>query len=76
MTTSAASLRGDLVWETIPKLVIAQAHELGARVAIVDIDWTLSYDELLAETRQCARALLASGVQRGDRVAIWAEGGC
>ncbi|MBS3805015.1 MAG: AMP-binding protein [Oleiphilaceae bacterium] len=35
-----------------------------------DIRWT--YRELQAEVNRCARALIAIGVNRGDRVGIWA----
>ncbi|MDQ2849747.1 MAG: AMP-binding protein [Actinomycetota bacterium] len=46
----------------------------GAREALVDVPsgrrWT--YDELVADVDLVARALLATGVQRGDRVGIWA----
>jgi acyl-CoA synthetase (AMP-forming)/AMP-acid ligase II len=50
----------------------ARAPQLGARAAIVDVDRTLTYDELLTEVRGVAAAFLARGVERGDRVAIWA----
>ena len=43
------------------------------RTALVAEDGvTLSYAELDAQRVQCARALLALGIQRGDRVALWA----
>jgi HIP---CoA ligase len=65
-------LRGDLRWGTIPALVDARAEESGERTAIVDVDRTLTYEELRLEARRFAKALLAVGVERGDRVAIWA----
>ena len=58
---------------TIPQLAHFAAERFGTRRAIVDEDGaTLSYLELQAQARDTARALLAAGVERGDRVAIWA----
>jgi acyl-CoA synthetase (AMP-forming)/AMP-acid ligase II len=53
-------------------MLTARAPELGQRAAIVDVDRTITYEELLAEARRAAAAFLARGVERGDRVAIWA----
>src|SRR5204863_525577 len=72
VSAAAGSLRGDLRWGTIPALLTSRAGATPHRRAVVDVDRVLSYEELLAESRRCGRALLASGIDRGDRVAIWA----
>lgn len=57
---------------SIAAMLHASAHEHADRVAVVDGDRTMSYTELFEESRRFAAALVAEGVQRGDRVAIWA----
>jgi len=50
--------------------VVAAHHEREALVSRHQaIRWT--YAELDGQVERCARALLASGVERGDRVGIW-----
>src|ERR1700733_5581355 len=43
----------------------------GDRLAVIDGPRRLSYAELAAQARTMTRALMASGVQAGDRVAVW-----
>jgi acyl-CoA synthetase (AMP-forming)/AMP-acid ligase II len=57
---------------TIPALVQRAAERFGEREAMVDADVRLSFAEFASEVERAARALLASGVERGERVAIWA----
>ncbi len=56
---------------TIPNLV-AEAARFGDRAAITDGERTLSYGDLAEASREFGAALIASGVEPGDRVAIWA----
>ncbi len=58
-------------WPSIPALSAAAAERFGAAPAIVDGERTLSWIELDDEARTFAAALVASGVEPGDRVAIW-----
>jgi acyl-CoA synthetase (AMP-forming)/AMP-acid ligase II len=53
-------------------MVSETAQRLGAAEAVVDGDRRVSYAGLLANFRRLTAALLAAGIQRGERVAIWA----
>jgi HIP---CoA ligase len=64
--------RGDLVWGSIPGLVRSAAERFGDGEALVDGDVRLSFSGLAASVDQATRAVIALGVERGDRVAIWA----
>jgi acyl-CoA synthetase (AMP-forming)/AMP-acid ligase II len=67
--------RGDREHVTISRLVRAAAERHGNRPAIVDGDEVLSFAQLAGEVKRAARSLLASGIARGDRVALWAPNG-
>ena len=58
---------------TIPRLLDAAAERYGARPAIEDGGVTLSFGALRERAHEAARAFVALGVERGDRVAIWAQ---
>ena len=58
--------------QTIPRLVQAAGERFGKASAIEDGDFRLSFDELAAAGIEAARAFMAAGIARGDRVAIWA----
>ena len=64
--------RGDLEFGTIPELLAVAAARHGERTAVEDRLTALTYRALLALTTRAARALMARGIERGDRVAIWA----
>src|SRR5918994_4061495 len=68
------SVRGDLEWGTVPRLVRSSASRFPSREAIVDVDagLTLSFPQLAAAAHDAARAFLAHGIEPGDRVAVWA----
>lgn len=57
---------------TIPCLVVEAGQRHGEHPAVVDGDNTVSYQELADLVLRAARAYIASGVQPGDRVALWA----
>jgi acyl-CoA synthetase (AMP-forming)/AMP-acid ligase II len=57
---------------TIPAALARAVERFGDREALVDGDLRLSYTQLATEVDRAARALVASGVQKGDRIAIWA----
>jgi acyl-CoA synthetase (AMP-forming)/AMP-acid ligase II len=58
--------------ETIPGLVARAAERFQAREALVEGDTRLSFVELADAAARASRALVASGVAPGERVAIWA----
>ncbi len=58
--------------ETIPGLLARAAEQFAEREALVDEDARLSFAELAAQAERAGRALTASGITKGDRVAIWA----
>ena len=58
-------------WESIPAMSAAAAERFGDRPAIVDGEMRLSHAQLFEAARTFAAALVESGVQPGDRVAIW-----
>jgi acyl-CoA synthetase (AMP-forming)/AMP-acid ligase II len=57
---------------TIPAALARAVERFGDREALVDGDVRLSFVELAGEVDRAARALMASGIDQGDRVAIWA----
>ncbi len=70
--------RGDLQWETLPGLVHDAAARFGDAEAVVDRNgpggtttrW--SFDRLAEQVATATRAVVAHGIEPGDRVAIWA----
>jgi acyl-CoA synthetase (AMP-forming)/AMP-acid ligase II len=71
---SETSVRGDLEWGATPRLLADSARRFADRDAVIDIDAgvTLTFAGLAAAAAEAARAFLAGGIERGDRVAIWA----
>ncbi|WP_161958586.1 class I adenylate-forming enzyme family protein [Ornithinimicrobium cavernae] len=61
--------------QRISDYVVRHAEASPDRTALISHDWNLTYRELRDEVDRHARALLAAGVQRGDRVALMATPG-
>src|SRR3954453_16079122 len=57
---------------SIPDLLARTVEKYGDRRAVVDGATELTYAELSERARGFAAALVAAGVEAGDRVAIWA----
>ena len=70
--TPGAAATDPLAAKTIPKLVEAAAATYASRVAVEDGAARITFAALAAEMRRAARAYVAAGIERGDRVAIWA----
>ncbi len=60
---------------TIPALLLADEAEAPDMLALVTEDARVTYAELAASARAFAAGLIASGVRRGDRVAVWLPNG-
>jgi HIP---CoA ligase len=58
--------------DTVPAVVAEAAERFAGLPAVIDGDTRLSYDELVDQAESFGAALVASGVEKGDRVAIWA----
>jgi HIP---CoA ligase len=57
---------------TIASLTATAAEQYGDKQAVIDGDVTISYAQLFDRARDFGAALVASGVDPADRVAIWA----
>ncbi|MGE5719887.1 MAG: AMP-binding protein, partial [Nocardioidaceae bacterium] len=57
---------------TLPGVLRAAASRYVDREAVVDGETRLTYTELHERVRRTAAALIALGVEKGDRVCIWA----
>ncbi|MFE0515285.1 FadD3 family acyl-CoA ligase, partial [Streptomyces sp. NPDC058964] len=65
-------MRGDMEWGSIPGLVRSAAERHADAEAVVEGRTRISYAELGARVERAAAACVASGLEVGDRVAIWA----
>ncbi|BCO34502.1 fatty acid--CoA ligase [Mycobacterium heckeshornense] len=59
-------------WATIPEMVLSAADRFGDAEAVVDGSVRLSFAQLVDRIRCAAGAFAAIGIDKGDRVAIWA----
>jgi acyl-CoA synthetase (AMP-forming)/AMP-acid ligase II len=57
---------------TVPRLMLRAAEQYGDALAIDDATVRLTFTELTQTALQASRAFLAAGIERGDRVAVWA----
>jgi acyl-CoA synthetase (AMP-forming)/AMP-acid ligase II len=66
------TVRSEVTWPTVPAMVRDAARRFGDAQAVVDGERRVGFIELSTMVDGAARALLASGIERGDRVAVWA----
>ena len=57
---------------TVPALIEHNTRRWGEKEAVKDGGVRLSWNALDRERRRVAKALLAAGIRKGDRVAVWA----
>ena len=65
-------MRTEVAWPTIPAMLRDGATRHGDADAVVDGDRRVSFRELRELVDGVARGLLTLGIERGDRVAVWA----
>jgi acyl-CoA synthetase (AMP-forming)/AMP-acid ligase II len=58
--------------QTVPALIRSLPKRFGERDAVLDRGRRISYPEFAAQVQQAAGALVAHGVEPGDRVCLWA----
>ncbi len=59
-------------WETIPEMVLSSADRFGDAEAVVDGPLRLSFTEVVDRIRCAAGAFRDLGIEKGERVAVWA----
>jgi acyl-CoA synthetase (AMP-forming)/AMP-acid ligase II len=59
-------------WETIPRMVLGAGDRFRDSEAVVDGALRLTFTELTDRVRRAAGAFASAGIEKGDRVAIWA----
>jgi len=72
VVVSGFEVRTEVAWPSIPAMVRDGARRFAATEAVVDGDRRVTYAELADRVGDVARALMASAVETGDRVAVWA----
>ncbi|MFD5162241.1 FadD3 family acyl-CoA ligase [Streptomyces hawaiiensis] len=65
-------MRADTAWGSVPGLVSAAAERYADVEAVVEGRTRVTYAELGARVERAAAACLATGIEPGDRVGIWA----
>ena len=65
-------VRSEVIWPTIPAMLRDGAARAGGVEAVVDGNRRVDFATLRTMVDGAARALMASGIERGDRVAVWA----
>jgi acyl-CoA synthetase (AMP-forming)/AMP-acid ligase II len=61
-----------VAWQTIPEMVLSAADRFGGAEAVVDGPLRFSFTELVERIRCAAGSFAALGIDKGDRVAVWA----
>jgi HIP---CoA ligase len=59
-------------WETIPEMVLSAADRFGDAEAVVDGPLRLTFSQVVDRIRCAAGAFADLGIDKGERVAVWA----
>jgi acyl-CoA synthetase (AMP-forming)/AMP-acid ligase II len=65
-------LPANQIWQTIPEMVASAADRFGDAEAVVDGPLRLTFREVVDRIRCAAGAFAEFGIDKGDRVALWA----
>lgn len=57
---------------TVPQLVNFAAENFGNQVFLEEGETLLSFRDFVGQARQVAAAIMAKGIKKGDRIAVWA----
>lgn len=71
-STSSVTNSSDIAASTVPQLVSVAAERFGEQTFLEEGETRLSFRDFLAQSRQVAAALMAQGIKKGDRIAVWA----
>ena len=58
--------------DSIPAVALRSAEQFGDRIAIVDGEVSLSFEELKEQMLTVSSSLISTGIRTGDRIALWA----
>ncbi len=61
--------------KTVPDLLCVAAREAPDRLALIDGEVRLSYNDLMHRVATVAESLIRGGIEKGDRVALWLPNG-
>ncbi len=59
-------------WPNVPQMVRSSVERFGLHEAVADGEVRLSFDDLGRRVDRAAHAVVAAGIEPGDRVAVWA----
>ena len=62
----------DPLWQTIPEMVLSVADRFGDAEAVVDGALRLTFSQVAERIRCAAGAFADLGIDKGERVAVWA----
>ena len=65
-------MRADEIYRTIPRMALLNAERFADDLAVIDDDVHLSFRDVERQMLDVGRALVATGVEPGDRIALWA----
>jgi acyl-CoA synthetase (AMP-forming)/AMP-acid ligase II len=65
-------VRSEVTWPSVPAMVRDSGRRFASDEAVVDGTQRVTFADLEGMVQRAGRALLACGIARGDRVALWA----
>lgn len=58
--------------QTIPAALFNAAKQWSSKIAVIEGNKQRNFQQLLEDSIRCSKAMLASGINFGDRIALWA----